>query len=396
MISLSYSKQVRNLDSSGAIVRRLSNDWGGNDTTGNGYNDVVSEGQGFGLKLAVQHNDQTAFNLIYSWTAANLQRTNQAVMNQPGGSNFSTTIALHCFGWHYNWDSKVVVDADPAPDAECDIITALLWADARWGSTGSLNYKQLALSIAHDLMNYFFIVDSSTGYAYGPTATEYEKGKTDFQDDCSYGDPTCFRLLMNADNTNATFWNNAINGYYNQLTLDTTYHVSGQGNPVGLPSDQVQLADNTTPFSVFVENLSSFGYDAVKVPYRVRWDNVFASEPRAISFLAGSAKSFVNGQYSVTSGIPAQYAHDGSSNGGYVNTLFHFSYYQLLIANDPNNANGQSLFSNWLSPSKLYVVDSTKGGAYICDKPEYLTTGYFADYWNHVGAMMSAGLWTNY
>jgi hypothetical protein len=71
------------------------------------------------------------------------------------------------------------------------------------------------------------------------------------------------------------------------------------------------------------------------------------------------------------------------------------SYYQLLTANDQANITGTSLYNNWLSPSQLYTVDSTKGGAYICDKPGYKNSGYFGDYWNHVGAMMQVDSWKN-
>jgi endo-1,4-beta-D-glucanase Y len=388
--------KARNVDGTGAVVQRTSNLFGGDDTNGQGYNEVVSEGIGFQLRLAAQFDDQAGFDLTYKWAAANLQRTNAGVMAEPGGSNFSRTLGLNCFAWHYNWDTKTVVDADPAPDADMDIITGLLWADARWGSTGALDYLQLALNIAHDIMSYFFVTDSSTGFQYGPTMTEYEKGKTDPQDDNSYGDPTAFRLLVIHDPANATFWTNAINGWYRQLDMDTTYQVPGEGSPVGLPSDEVQIATTTQPFSVSSLNDPGDGYDAVKVPIRARWDWDFNGEDRAKAFLAGPAKAFLAARYSTSVGIPAAYSHDGSSNGGYENTLFHGSYFQFLTTEDESNTTGSSLYSNWLSAAKLYVVDSSRGGAYICDKPGYLNCGYFGDYWNLVMALMASGQLVDY
>ena len=387
---------------SGAVVRQTSNDWGGNDTTGNGYNDVVSEGQAFGLMLAVQFNDQITFNTVYNWTAANLQRVNLS-SSTPGWDN---GVALNCFAWHYDWVTQAVVDADPAPDADIDVVTALLWADARWGSLGSLNYKQLALNIAHDVKQYFFLVDSTTGYAYGPSTTEYEIGKvTGEQFDCSYGDPTAFRLLAIADTANSQFWVNAINGWYHALNADITYTVSGEGAPVGLPSDQYQISagayNSTTdtyagPFSISSENEPGFGYDAVKVPIRTCWDWEFHAEARALAFLGGTGKGFLASKYISSVGIPAAFSHDGTTNGGYELSLFHLSYFQFLTTNDQGNTTGASLYTNFLSAAELYVVDATKGGAYISDLPGYLHSGYYGDFWALVGVLMISGEWTDY
>jgi hypothetical protein len=102
------------------------------------------------------------------------------------------------------------------------------------------------------------------------------------------------------------------------------------------------------------------------------------------------------GRCSHGSTLPAAYSHDGSSNGGYENTLFHGSYFQFLTTEDESNTTGSSLYSNWLSAAKLYVVDSSRGGAYICDKPDDLNCGYFGDYWNLVMALMASGQLVDY
>jgi endoglucanase len=85
----------------GRIVRR---DQGG---------DTVSEGQAYGMLLAIVARDRPRFDRIWGWTRAHLQR--------PDG----------LLSWR--WQGDRVVDAQPASDADLDAAQALVLAARRFG-----------------------------------------------------------------------------------------------------------------------------------------------------------------------------------------------------------------------------------------------------------------------
>lgn len=74
--------------------------------------DTVSEGQGYGLLIAVGVGDAEAFDRIWTWTSENLQR-------QDG-----------LLAWR--WDDGAVVDEEPASDADLDTARALALAADRF------------------------------------------------------------------------------------------------------------------------------------------------------------------------------------------------------------------------------------------------------------------------
>lgn len=91
----------RYVERDGRVVRR---DEGG---------DVVSEGQAYGMLIAVAVGDKTRFENIWEWTKANLRR--------PDG----------LLSWR--WADGQVTDANSASDADLDAARALLLAGNRFG-----------------------------------------------------------------------------------------------------------------------------------------------------------------------------------------------------------------------------------------------------------------------
>ncbi|MBM4053312.1 MAG: endoglucanase [Planctomycetes bacterium] len=96
------------------------------------YNGYVShsEGQGYGMLLAVKYNDKAAFDKLWQWTQDNI-----AVRNDD------------LFAW--KWGERTsgvwgVVDYNNATDGDILIASALLKADEQWPNN---NYKNTALRI---------------------------------------------------------------------------------------------------------------------------------------------------------------------------------------------------------------------------------------------------------
>ena len=107
----------RYVDSDGRVVRR---DQGG---------DTVSEGQAYGMLLAVAVGDASRFAAIWRWTSAHLQLEDGLL------------------AWH--WESGRLVDAMPASDADLDAAFALDLASRRFASPG---YVAAAVRIATAVM----------------------------------------------------------------------------------------------------------------------------------------------------------------------------------------------------------------------------------------------------
>lgn len=99
--------------------------------TGNG--DVRSEGMSYGMMIAVQLNKKEEFDRLWKWT--------KTYMYQKDGGYKGY------FAWHCKPDGTQL-DANPASDGEEWIITALFFADGRWGSgEGIYDYRAEAQSI---------------------------------------------------------------------------------------------------------------------------------------------------------------------------------------------------------------------------------------------------------
>ncbi len=98
-----------------------------------GNDDVRTEGMSYGMMIAVQLDKKEEFDRIWKWT--------KTYMYQADGPYKGY------FAWHCATDGSKLA-ANPASDGEEWFITALYFADARWGSgEGVFNYRAEAQSI---------------------------------------------------------------------------------------------------------------------------------------------------------------------------------------------------------------------------------------------------------
>jgi len=95
--------------------------------------DVRSEGMSYGMMIAVQLNKKEEFDRLWKWTKTYMYQT------EGGYKGY--------FAWHCKTDGTQLA-ANPASDGEVWFITALFFADGRWGSgEGIYNYRAEAQSI---------------------------------------------------------------------------------------------------------------------------------------------------------------------------------------------------------------------------------------------------------
>jgi endo-1,4-beta-D-glucanase Y len=107
--------------------------------TGNG--DIRSEGMSYGMMICVQLNKKAEFDKLWKFAKTYSQH--------PAGN-----ARAGLFAWQLNATAPYgAKDANSAPDGEEYFATALFFANARWGSTGTFNYKADANYILDNMLN---------------------------------------------------------------------------------------------------------------------------------------------------------------------------------------------------------------------------------------------------
>src|SRR3989339_165209 len=209
-------------------------------------NTVVSEGQSYGMMLAVQNNDQAAFDKIGLWTKTHMQDTN------PYG----------LFSWQTD-SSGEVLSYEPAPDGEEMIAMALYFASHRWGNKAApYDYSVQAKKILDNILKYEMTSD------YYLTFNVSDKNIFNL----SYYMPAFYRLF--AIYTSDNIWNTvAKNGYD---LIDRSKNAA-----TGL------VPDWSNKDGSLQSTGRDFYYDAMRVPFQVALDAVWfgATEPRAKTYL---------------------------------------------------------------------------------------------------------------
>ena len=378
-----------------------------------GYNgegagsDIVSEGQAYGMLFAVQQNDQTTFNLLETFRFTKMCRVNSAVCSTArnngtiGGQ--TTAYAPNLSGWFLESDSGIMYDANPATDAENDFMTALYWAHARWGSGGSINYLSRANAMAHDLKQYTFTQVVKSGVTYQLQSADAINGLAEMNP--SYLSPVAFRLAKQYDTTNATFWQQAIDGCYlalNSLAALTAYHG---------PSEWMKWNTGTgaADWDAGRDGVDGRGwsYNAFRSPYRIYWDYQFYNEPKALSLLTNAFRTFSTTEYNTQGFFVMEKAPDGSplttANGGYAATPYEktgnsYAQYITQKLGTPTSI-ASNVFTAKIAYTNIYT--STGNGAIFRDNPNPTGTGigldsYFGLAWATFAMMTEYGGWINF
>jgi hypothetical protein len=173
--------------------------------------DNVSEGTAYGLLLAIQMNDQAAFDLMYNYDKTQLQRSNNGIAT-----------ASHLSGWHYDDEHNQMYDWNFATDAEMDKALALAWAAHRkadghtgW-TTSSINYATEATNVISDLKASCFRTVNGKAYQ---VSDSLQGSANPAEINPSYLSVAAYTIFQNF--TGDTFWASALAGAYDLLSKDT-------------------------------------------------------------------------------------------------------------------------------------------------------------------------------
>ena len=206
--------------------------------TGNG-NVSHSEGQGFGMLLAVAYDDQQTFRRLWSWTAKNLQVRNDK---------------LFAWRWSPSETGGAVHDSNNATDGDLLLAWALCRAGERWAEP---SYREAAAAISQDIRHKLLRHDAQAVYLL-PGAVGFEK-PTGTIVNLSYWIFPAFIELAQLDP--APIWEQL--SQTGLMLLQTARFGRWQ-----LPPDWLTLHD---PLTVARDFPPHFGYNAIRIPLYLIW-----------------------------------------------------------------------------------------------------------------------------
>lgn len=222
-------------------------------------NITTSEAQSYAMLRAVWMDDKITFDSSWQWTKDNLQHENDKLFSWLFGQRSDGTYGI----------MEEQGGLNSATDADTDIALALLFAEKRW-----LNpvYGYDAKAILNDVWKN--AVGQANGEFYlASNDREWLKSSDDILLNPSYCSPYAYRIFAQVNPENN--W---------QALIDSCYKILSNENL--LSRDWVVLNRNTGQLESAPEGLSSnYGYDAMRIPWRLALDWYWFAEPRVKSVL---------------------------------------------------------------------------------------------------------------
>ena len=220
-----------------ALGRAFLADWteGGRVVRRDQGSDTVSEGQAYGMLIALSLKDEKSFDSLWKWTENNLQKSDGLLA--------------------WRWKNGTVVDSTPASDADLDVARALVIAGKRFGRSDLTTAgTRLATAIADALT-----VQTALGRILlpGPWAATNPHSYNP-----SYVSPVSFQVL--GDATGDPRWAELAAGS-RAVTIKLL-------EVAALPSDWAQVNDDGTvaviPGPSGTSGEVTYGYDAARTAIR--------------------------------------------------------------------------------------------------------------------------------
>ena len=239
-----------------------------------------SEGQGYGMLLAVRADDRASFDLMLAWTRRTLKRRND-----------------HLHAWRFQPDAaNPVADQNNATDGDLFIAWALLEAGRRWGSQDHL---ALGTAIARDVLKH--LVRRSGGHTVLlPGTRGFDKRDRTVLNPSYYVFPA-IRALAQAVPDPA--W---VRVAADGLALLR----AGRFGRWKLPPDWMAVAKADGTVSLAEDFPPRFSYDAVRVPLYLAWARL-GTEPAiadSTAFWGDSSHPYLPAWVDLTSNTIAPYA----------------------------------------------------------------------------------------
>jgi endoglucanase len=314
--------------------------------------DVVSEGQSYAMFRSVLMDDKETFDKCYLWTERHLSRKDKY------GDNL--------LAWR--WKNGAVVDWMPAADADLDYALSLLMAKGKWQDQaphGVESYSQKAKKILKDILKKMTYKTSGGRLYLSPWIISEGTVLAAYPVNPSYYSPAHFRIFYNF--THDRRWLDLYETTYFILSGLTKKFNNKTG--VGLIPDwcSVTLNDEFLP----LENKNDgFGWEAVRIPFRVGLDYYWFHSKQAEGFFKGNFNKFFENRWIENKEIFCEYKYNGMPVKEYENPLFYSAYYVAFLIDDSPYKGAL------LDKIRSYINKTDLGGLYYEDKEEYFVNSF--------------------
>lgn len=249
--------------------------------------DVRSEGMSYGMMIAVQLNKKEEFDRLWKWAKTYMYQTDGGYKGY--------------FAWHCKTDGTQLA-ANPASDGEVWFITALFFADGRWGSgEGIYNYRAEAQSILNVALHTDELGGDLATNLFDPETKQVvfvpQLGRNSQFTDPSYHMPHFYELWARWAEKDNEFWKEAV-------TASREYLPKSVHPETGLAPNYSYF--DGKPYDD--EYNGNFRYDAFRVGANVGMDYVWfrpsdwhvEQSNRLLSFFASQGLDDYKAEYLLT------------------------------------------------------------------------------------------------
>ena len=325
---------------------------------------TTSEGQSYTLLRAVWANDRPTFDATWRWTAANLQRPDKLFSWRWGLRPDGTSGVLTAQGGRAT-----------ASDADADIALALLMADARWHERA---YADAAQAIIPSIWEHEVVTVNDRRYM---AADDIEKDAATpwFIVNPSYLAPYAYRTFAAVDTHHN--WIALARDTYTTLQQAGFATVGGQTG-CGLPPDwmAVDRHSGAITASPSANQNQDFGFNALRIPWRIALDWQWYHEPEAKRAL--QQFQFLNDEWQRHGKILALYTHSCQPAADYTSYAMYggvLGYFYTI-----HRPEARAIVRSQLNP----LLDTRTGGL-----TQHLR--YYDNNWVWFGLALQAGRLTN-
>jgi endoglucanase len=324
----------------------------------------ISEAQAYALLRALWVGDEVTFGRVSAWTLEHLSRR--------------TSHGDHLLAWH--WGKKPdgswgVLDWNTAGDADLDFAVAL-WLAARRG------WKPLPPWPAHDAEARAVAADILAKEVVQLPSGELLLAPGNWHEfepphllNPSYFSPAAYNLFAKAGLEPR--WQALHRSVY--PILATLARGLGDMSGVGLFPDWVRLRGNGEFFPPSGRD-TNFGWEAVRLPWRVALDRLWFNEEQAAKLLGGSFLPFFRQEWQTRGKLPAVYSYDGKPLVAYESPVLYAGVLAAALAA------GDQDFAREMA-AKILSFYRTEGEEAYFVTPE----NYYANNWAWLGLALYAG-----
>jgi endoglucanase len=353
---------------------------------------TISEAQAYALLRALWAGDKKIFNRVYAWTYKNLSRVHRH------GDN------LLAWRWGRLPDgSWGVLDANSATDGDLDYALALVLAHRLgWRAPPNLpDYREEARQVQADILAKEVV--TLPGGDVLLTPGNWHELKPPYLVNPSYFSPAAYRLFSSTPGsagqqgstgpvgavrepplhvkdkvtTDSARWNRLHQSTYKLLGQLT--QGLGDQTGVGLFPDWCR-ADAAGGLGPAPGKDTRFGWEAVRLPYRLALDGLWFKEPLAGQLLMKKFLPFCKSQWQARARLAAVYNFDGSPAVDYESPVLYAGVLAgALAAGDRDFAREMAL--------KILSFYREDGDRAYFEAPDH----YYANNWAWLGLALYAG-----